>query len=47
MNTKLPIFTTVVEAEPWENGHIARITSSRVAHKSSAQPRIIESQVLA
>ena len=47
MNIELPIFTTIVEAEPWEKGHVARITSSRVTRKSPAKPRIIESQVLA
>ena len=41
MNVELPIFTTIVEAEPWEKGHVARITSSRVTHQSPAQPRII------
>ncbi len=47
MNTELPIITTVVEAEPWQKGHVARITSLRVARKASSQPRIIESIVLA
>ena len=44
---ELPIFTTIVEAEPWQKGHVARITSLRVARKVSSQPRIIESRVLA
>lgn len=43
MNIELPIFTTIVEAEPWEKGHIARITSSHVTCKSPAKPRIIVS----
>lgn len=47
MNTELPIFTTIVEAEPWQKGHVARITSSRVTRKSPDKPRIIESQVMA
>ena len=42
MNVDLPIFTTVVEAEPWGKGHVARITSSRIIRQSPAQPRIIE-----
>ena len=44
---ELPIFTTIVEAEPWQKGHVARITSLRVARKASSKPRIIESRVLA
>jgi len=44
---ELPIFTTIVEAEPWQKGHVARITSLRAARTASSKPRIIESKVLA
>lgn len=47
MNSELPIFTTIVEAEPWPANHVARITSSRITRKAPTQPRIIESRVLA
>ena len=36
MNTEqLPIFTTIVEAEPWQKDHVARITSLRIARKAT------------
>lgn len=47
MSIELPIFTTIIEAEPWEKNHVARITSSRANCKSSAKPHIIHTQVMA
>ena len=41
-----PNITTVVQAEPWEKGHVARITSFRPVTNTPKQHRIIEASVL-
>ncbi|MBR5434615.1 MAG: hypothetical protein IK117_09290 [Bacteroidales bacterium] len=47
MNKKVfPKITTVVEAEPWQDKHVARITSFRAVTKTSRQTKNIEAKVL-
>jgi hypothetical protein len=41
-----PSITTVVQAEPWGKGHVARITSFRPVTNTPKQHRIIKASVL-
>ena len=43
---EFPSITTVVQAEPWEKGHVARITSFRPVTNTPKQHRSIVSSVL-
>lgn len=43
---EFPSITTVVQAEPWGKGHVARITSFRPVTNTSKQHRTITASVL-
>lgn len=45
-NVEFPPITTVVQAEPWEKGHVARITSFRPVTNTPKQHRLIVANVL-
>ena len=45
-NTDFPSITTVVQAEPWGKGHVARITSFRPVTNSPKQHKPIVANVL-
>lgn len=41
-----PSITTAIKAEPWENGHIARITTFRPVTNSTKQHKAIVANIL-
>ena len=45
-NSVFPSITTVVQAEPWEKGHVARITSFRPITNMTKQHKTIVANVL-
>lgn len=45
-NVDFPSITTVMQAEPWEKGHVARITSFRPVTNTLKQHRPIVASVL-
>lgn len=45
-NVEFPSITTVVQAEPWGKGHVARITSFRPVTNTPKQHKAIVANVL-
>lgn len=45
-NIDFPSITTIVQAEPWEKGHVARVTAFRPVMSTSKQHGTIVASVL-
>ena len=45
-NVSFPKITTTVQAEPWADGHVARITPTRAMPATSRQPQSIKACIL-
>lgn len=45
-NAGFPSITTVVQADPWEKGHVVRITSFRPVTNTPKQHKAIVANVL-
>ena len=44
--TTFPTITTIVQAKPWAEGHVARFISTRAVSSSTKPRRVITANVL-